>query len=440
VSNTRPTLSEARRIATLAAPLAAVQLAQVAISTTDLILLGWAGGTALAVGALGFTVFNLLRTMGFGLVIGTSNLVAESGGDATPAAHLAGALIIATGAALIAAAIMLMGGGSLAWLGQDPVLATAVGDYLVFLAPGMFPLFWFYAYRGVAVGRRRARPLLAITLLTILVNAVLDYGFLFGKLGLPLLGVPGVAAASSLAYLLQFIVIAVATHRTTRFAPVKQLGASMRRLLALGLPTAGAYGSEAGFTAVLTLMIGTFGAAALTAHAAVNQICYVVFMLSIGLSHATSVGISERVGQHDTAGIRRVGRSGFCLGLAVVAVFSALFLLIPKPLLAAFSMQQASESYPIAGALLIFAAFIQIPDFLQNIGIGAVRAVRRAGQGFWITVASYWLIGAPAAWLLGIRWETGAIGVWLGMGVGLGAAALLMLVTFERGAADLAEP
>ncbi|OCP02751.1 MULTISPECIES: MATE family efflux transporter [unclassified Ensifer] len=430
--------SEAYRIVELATPLALVQLAQVAISTTDMLMLGWVGGEALAAGALGLAVFNLLRTIGFGLIVGTSNLVAAEPGDRVPISLLFGALVVSAGAGLIAMGLMVFGGAGLRWLGQDANVAELAWDYLTFLAPGIVALFGFYAYRGVVVGRRKAGFLLAITLATILINAVLDYGLLFGAFGLPQLGVPGVAAASTLAYLAQFVAIACITHRTmvfSRLSSMAELLASIRRLLATGLPTAGSYGSEAGFTALVTLMVGVWGAAALAAQAVVNQMVYVVFMLSIGLSHATSVGVSEAVGGGDHERARRVGRTGLLLGMAVAAVFALAFLLFSAPLLALFSLSpggRGEATYRAAQTLLIVAALVQLPDFAQNIGIGALRGVGRAASGFWITLASYWLIGAPAAWLMGFHLVPGATGVWIGMGTGFAAAAIGLIAAFHR--------
>ncbi|OAP45254.1 MATE family efflux transporter [Sinorhizobium americanum] len=447
VSLSYPTFAQARRIGALAMPLSAVQLAQVAISTTDMIMLGWVGGTALAAGALGFTLFNLLRTMGFGLVVGTSNLVAENSRAGIFRAHLLAGLAIATGAAAIGALVLAFGGLLLPWFGQDEEVTEFASRYLLFVAPGLFPLFWFYAYRGLVVGGRRANLLLLITLGTVVVNAVLDYGFLFGAFGLPALGVPGVAASSSISYLLQFVAIASVTHGTTRFVREKsaaEIGSALRRILKIGVPTAGSYASEAGFTTLIALMAGTYGAAALAAHAAVNQIIYVIFMLSIGLSHATSIGVSEAIGTHNGAAALGAGRSGLCLGFAVVSAFSFLLLLFPSEVLALFSIKPDGEAglHEIATGLLFAAALFQILDFLQNIGIGAVRGIGRAGQGFWITIGSYWIVGAPTAWLVGFHLYPGVLGVWSGMGAGLAAAATGMVLLFERGVAPaaVAEP
>ncbi len=441
-----PSVAEARRIVGLAVPLSMVQLAQVAMSTTDMVMLGWFGEEALAAGALGFLAFNLLRTMGFGLVVGTSNLVATDAGAEVRGAHFVAALLVATASAAIAVAVMTLGSGALAMLGQDAGVVEVAARYLAYAAPGMLPLFWFYAYRGVAVGRRKARGLLAITIGAAALNAALDYGLLYGAWGLPRLGPPGVAAASSLVYLAQFVAIALATHASVAFDTFRpaaaEFAASLWRLLKIGVPTAASYGSEAGFTYAVTLMVGTFGAAALAAHAVVAQICYVVFMLSVGLSHATSVGVSEAAGRRDAGRALRAGRTGFAIGATIMAAFSLAYLAAPAAILAPFSVGPATspEVFAVAATLLPVAAAFQIFDCLQNVAIGALRGVDRAGTGFWVTIGSYWLVGAPAAWAIGAGFGAGPAGVWVGLAIGLVAAALGMIAVFEAGARRLGAP
>ncbi|MBD0413181.1 MATE family efflux transporter [Oryzicola mucosus] len=433
MNTSAPTFHEARRIVGLAVPLALVQLAQVAISTTDIIMLGWFGGEALAAGALGFFCFNLLRTMGFGLIVGTSNLVAADKSAGIRGEYLAGGLLLGTAAALLAGIVVALGGRALPLLGQDAHVAAMAAQYLLLIAPGYLPLFWFYAYRGVVVGRRKSGALLAITLATIVVNAALDYGFIYGVFGLPALGAPGVALASTIAYFLQFIAIAAITHGLMSFIAPRQVRQTVRRLLKTGIPTAASYGSEAGFTVVLTLMIGSFGAAALAGHAVVNQVTYVVFMLCIGLSHATSVGVSEGVGGRDPDAVMRAGRSGLLVVAITMTLFSIGWLLAPTQVLALFSLSNPQDAAAVVAlSLLPIAAIMQIFDGLQNVGIGALRGINRAGRGFWVTVIGYWFIGIPTAVIFGFFLHGGPVGVWWGLAIGLMATALGMTVIFER--------
>ncbi|WP_020591736.1 MATE family efflux transporter [Kiloniella laminariae] len=457
-------LIEAQSLLRLASPLILTQLAQVAISTTDIVMMGLLGEMSLAAGGLAFFIFNLLRTMGFGLVVGLSNMVAEAGGagrDSALADCLFAGLAVSTTAGVCAALIMLFGPDGLIFLGQDPNIVAQTAEYLVWMAPGILPAFWFYSYRGVSVGLRKAGPLLWITLVSIGVNAGLNYILIEGLFGLPKLGLAGIAAASSLVFLLSFIALAVLTHSQIDFGKLRidmvRVWQNARDLLKIGLPTSASYGSEAGFFAVIALMMGTLGQTALAAHTLVNQMVYIVFMVAVGLSHAASVGISEAVGQgtssqraaqknnqinsgttsgQRSAGeiIRRVGRTAFFLGGIIMSIIAVLYFLAPERLVALVTLksgQQPVEVITLASKLLLIAGVLQVFDALQNIAIGTLRGLGQASRGFWITVAGYWFIGLPAAWFLAIDQHQGASGIWIGLLVGVAATACMMIFAFE---------
>ncbi|RED44852.1 MATE family multidrug resistance protein [Aestuariispira insulae] len=420
----------------LATPLALTQLAQVAISTTDVIMMGWLGAGGLAAGGLAMFLFNLLRTMGFGMVVGVSNLVAQ---DEKHRDHiLAAALVIASLCALIAGMMMVYGPELLLLIGQDSGLVSATADYLLWMAPGMFPCFWFYCYRGISVGERQTGILLTITLVSVLVNGVLNYVFIKGLFGLPPLGLSGIAFASSLVFLFSFVAMALLVHRAKTIhlarAFADGIGDPMRKLLKLGFPTAASYGSEAGFFVVVALLMGMIGTEALAAHTLVNQIIYIIFMISIGLSHATSVGISEARGGKSTASLAIAGRTGFLVGLVLMMVIGVAYWIRPDVAVHLIMLKSGDQNpavLTLAIQLMAVAAYLQIFDCLQNIGVGAMRGLGRAGISFWFTIAGYWLIGLPAAYGMGIANAGGAVGIWQGLAIGLAATAVLQMAGFE---------
>ena len=293
---------DARHIGALAAPLILTQLAQVALTTTDIAMMGMLGPREVAAGGLALTIFNQLRTMGTGLVTSTGNLVAFANGqnDRTQIINLVRAsFALSTLVALAFAAMMLFAERPLVWLGQEPGVARQAALYLAAAAPGMLPCLWFQSLRQYTVGLRRPGPLLAITVVSIVVNAVLDYALMFGRFGFPALGLTGIACATSSVYLLTFLAMLVLAKRRPDLAEHLSFAAwcapaqALAQTWKMGLPIALTYGSEAAFFTVLTLVIGTLGTDALAAQTIVNQVIYIVFMISVGLSHASSISISH---------------------------------------------------------------------------------------------------------------------------------------------------
>ncbi|MFJ8431182.1 MATE family efflux transporter [Kitasatospora sp. NPDC094019] len=467
---------DSRALAALAVPLALTQLAQVALTTTDTVMMGVLGTEALAAGGLALVVFNQLRTMGVGLVTSVGNQVAaaaaraerargpEDGnpgdGDGNAAALGAGsldsggdapvrgagdedvrdlvraAMAVATLAGLAGAVLMVLIGQAATWLGQDAAVAHRAQGMIAALAPGLLPCLWFQAIRQFTVGMRRPQALLRITIASVAVNAGLDWILIHGTWGLPVLGLTGIGVATSCVHLLSFLALYASARRDPRLAPLLRPDfwradpATVRRLLGLGTPIAATYGSEAGFFSVTALLAGSFGAAALAAHTAVNQLVYIVFQVAVGLSHAASINVSRELALGEYAAARRIKNTALACGAVVTTLVGIVYLALPDLVLRPyFDAGSAADQrgLEIATGLLAVVAVLQFFDCAQNIGVGLLRGLDDTGSGFRITLIGYWLVGLPTAWLLAHPLGGGTRGLWLGLLVGLATTAVLLL-------------
>ncbi|MBP2401268.1 MATE family efflux transporter [Streptomyces syringium] len=452
-------LRDSRALATLAVPLVLTQLAQVALTTTDTVMMGLLGTQALAAGGLAIVIFNQLRTMGVGLVTSVGNRIAAAaaraeradshgadGADAAADAEVVkivrASLAVATLAGLAGAVLMILIGQALTWLGQDAAVAARAQTMLLALAPGLLPCLWFQAVRQFTVGMRRPQALLQITIASVAVNAALNWLLIHGTWGLPELGLPGIGVATSTVHLLSFLALYLSAKRDTVLAPLLSIDivradrATVRELVRLGVPIAATYGSEAGFFSVTALMAGSFGSAALAAHTAVNQLVYIVFQVAVGLSHAASINVSRELalGRPDAA--RRIKNTALACAAAVMAVVAVVYATLPGLVLRPFLDADAAgdeKALAIATQLLFVIAFLQFFDCAQNIGVGLLRGLDDTKSGFRITLIGYWLVGLPAAWLLGYAAGLDTLGIWLGLLVGLATTAVLLLRRYGIG-------
>ncbi|GAA2678057.1 NorM family multidrug efflux MATE transporter [Streptomyces aculeolatus] len=446
-------LRDSRALGALAVPLILTQLAQVALTTTDTVMMGLLGTTELAAGGLAIVIFNQIRTMCVGLGTAVGNQIAaaaaraeKTGGDTTAEqdshdevrALVRASLAVATLAGIAGAVLMVLIGHTLSWLGQDAAVVDLTQTMLYALAPGLLPCLWFQAVRQFTVGMRRPQALLQITLASVAVNAALNWVLIHGTFGLPHLGLRGVGIATSAVYLLSFAALYLAAKRDDELAPLLTLAvhradaATVGRLLRLGVPIAATYGSEAGFFSVTALMAGSFGPAALAAHAAVNQLVYIVLQVAIGLSHAASINVSRELalGHHD--GARRIKNTALACAAAVMTAVGILYLTLPGLILAPFLDTGSDDAVTIATHLLIVTAFLQFFDCTQNIGIGLLRGLDDTKSGFRITLIGYWACGLPAAWLFAYPLSLDTLGIWLGLLTGLATTALLLLRRYHH--------
>ncbi|MFB9593654.1 MATE family efflux transporter [Streptomyces racemochromogenes] len=441
-------LRDSRALATLAVPLVLTQLAQVALTTTDTVMMGFLGTGELAAGGLAIVIFNQLRTMGVGLVTSVGNQIAAAAARAEKDAAGRGgqayeevrgtvraSLAVATLAGIAGAVLMILTGQALIWLGQDAAVVERTQTMLLALAPGLLPCLWFQAIRQFTVGMRRPQALLRITIASVAVNAGLNWILVHGTWGVPRLGLTGIGIATSTVYLLSFLALYLSARKDSELAPLLTLNiakadpATLKRLVALGVPIAATYGSEAGFFSVTALMAGSFGPDALAAHTAVNQLVYVVFQVAVGLSHAASINVSRELALGRVDDARRIKNTALTCAAAVMTVIGALYLALPQLILAPFldSGSGSGHALTIATQLLVVTAFLQFFDCAQNIGVGLLRGLDDTKSGFRITLVGYWAVGLPASWLLAYALGLDVLGIWLGLLTGLATTAVLLL-------------
>ena len=91
-----------------------------------------------------------------------------------------------------------------------------------------------------------------------------------------------------------------------------------------------------------------------------------------------------------------------------------------------------AEVVGIASKLLIIAAIFQISDGIQVVVLGALRGLQDVKVPMYMTFVAYWVLGFPISFYLGIYTDLGAVGVWIGLLVGLTAAAIFLYIRFTK--------
>ncbi|WP_036505149.1 MULTISPECIES: MATE family efflux transporter [Nocardia] len=433
---------DGRRLTALATPIALTQLAQVAISTTNIALMGSLGVDQVAAGGLALVLFNQIRTMCVGLITASGNQVATVVSRAEKQRRdpeheirdvVRSSFLIATAAGVLGGLILVGLGWSLQWLGQDATVLAEARPMMVALAPGLLPCLWFQVLRQYTVGMQRPQALLVVTLGSVAVNAVVALALIHGWAGLPALGLTGVGVASSVVFLVTFAVFWVMVRRDAALGPtlpVRMWPVRRRTVTAelrLGAPIALTYGSEAGMFSVLALAMGTLGPAALAAHNVVYQLVYIVFQVAVGLSHGVSILVSRAAAREEFRRAQNLAWLALRQAAVVGAVVGVLYVAAPDLVLRPFLAGRDGATVELAHSLLLIAVVLQFFDAAQNIGNGLLRGLEDTRAGFRLSLVGYWIVGLPTALLLAFPLGLEASGVWWGLTAGLAATAALML-------------
>jgi MATE family multidrug resistance protein len=445
-------LREYGPVITLSMPIAGIQLAQVALTTVDLAMMGLIGVTAIAAGGLAVLLYNQLRTMSVGMITGVGNQIAAAAGrgekrtgsaelDDTARTEIGdlvrSGFLVATLTGVAAAAILIGLSLTLRWFGQRPEVLDLARPMMIALAPGLLPMLWLNLLRQFAVGMRRPGSLLKVTLVSIAVNAMLNGVFIYGWLGLPRLGLTGIGLSTTCVQGFTLVVFYLRLRRDTQLTELLSPGsrsidrATVRRIAGMGTPIAFTYGNEAAITSVATLMMGAFGPAMLAASNVVNQLAYIVYQLNIGLSQGSSILVSRSAARGERAEAGHIARLALTVSAATMTVFGLTYIVAPAAVLAPFLHDVRAEVVTTAMALLWFAIAHQYLKGAQNVCVGLLRGLGNTTSGLRITLIGYWGIGIPAMIVCAYLVHWRGYGVWLGLCLGFGATAVLLLRRFR---------
>ncbi len=275
-----------------------------------------------------------------------------------------------------------------------------------------------------------------------LINVAANWLLVFGNLGAPRLGVDGAAWATcaSRVYLALFLLLAILRHdrlqRTGLWRAPRRLDmVRLRRLAALGVPAAVQVTLEVGVFAVATALAGRLEPATLAAHQIVLSVAGVTFMVPLGVGAAGAVRVGHAVGRLDPSGARDAGWAAFLLGTGFMAVAGLVFFLAPTPILRFFTAEPAVIR--IGVPLLFVAALFQLFDGLQGVATGVLRGLGDTRTPMLWNLAGHWALGLPVGYLLCFERGWGAVGLWVGLCIGLMVVGSVLVVTWLRRTAAL---
>ncbi|MEM0811118.1 MATE family efflux transporter [Corynebacterium amycolatum] len=443
-----------RDVYSLALPIAGVQLAGVALTTTDVLMLQTLGVVAIAGGGLAMQFYNQIRTMCVGMVTAGGNLVAEAAsewektGEEVAAERIRQAvrscMAVGTATAIIGGLIVISFGALALILPIDGTVAELAFSMTVALAPGLIPMIWLNVLRQFAVGMRRPGSLLVVTLISIVVNAALNAGFLrltsVNEWGTAW-GLVGIGLSTTCVQVFTLLSFAGLLQRDRQlrefFAVIPRPGdaACMRRIIRLGIPVSLTYGSEAAITTIAGLAMGLVSPVMLAAHTVVNQLAYIVYQVCIGFSHGGSILVSRALADGAEA-VKQVSRRVLHAVGIYLAVVGLLWLLLGKYVVGLFLTDSNVSANPdvrhIATILLCLAVLQQFAKGSQNVLVGLLRGLRDTKSGLSATLWGYWAVGVPALLILGLglRWE--GYGVWVGLILGFSTTAALLYRALQR--------
>jgi MATE family multidrug resistance protein len=268
------------------------------------------------------------------------------------------------------------------------------------------------------------------------------YVLTFWRYGFPELGAGGLGIASALMMWGQAIGFALYLSRSKRFADLglftrfeRPHGATLKQLLATGLPIGVTVAMEGSLFIVTALLIGRLGPVSSAAHQIAINVASLAFMIPLGLAEATTVRVGHALGRGDRAGLRRAAFAGYALLLLTQTVSASIMVGGNHAIVGLYTRDTAAAA--LAASLLLYAAAFQFPDGVQVVSAGSLRGLKDTRVPMLLAALAYWGIGMPVGATLGFGLggftpALGPRGMWTGLIAGLVVAAVLLCARFLR--------
>ncbi len=437
-----PWLAEARAMLVLSWPMVLTNVAQTAMTATDVVMMGQLGPEALAAGALGANLYHATLIFGIGVMSAVSPLIAMELGRNRHAVREVRRTVrqgFWAAAAMVGPMwiILWQAEAILGLLGQDPGLSKAAASYLHTMQWGLLPFFLYLCLRGFVAALQRPGWALIIVLFAVAFNAFANWCLIFGRLGMPALGLPGSGLATALSSALMFLGLALVVVIDRRFRRYHLLGRlwvpdwpRYRAFWRLGFPI----GITVTFEVVIfngaAFMMGLIDATSLAAHAIAIQIASLTFMVPLGIGQAGTVRVGHAFGAGDPAGVTRAGTTALVLALGFMALAALAMALVPHWFVAPFldsSRPGAGAVTELAVVFLFYAALFQLADGAQVVGSSILRGLGDTRRPMLLAGLGYWGVGLPLSAALGFLTPLAGRGIWIGLALGLSVVAVLML-------------
>ncbi len=431
---------ELRALLRLAIPVVLSELAWMLMSVVNTIMVGRLSPEAIGAVGLSSSLYYIPALFGAGLLLGLDTLVSQAYGRGDHADCrkwvMQGIYIVLLFSVPVMVIVQWIPALLPRW-GTNPAVASQTAAYLRLLNWGTPWLLTYACFRRYLQGMHIVKPVTFALVTANLVNLAGNWLLIYGKFGLPEMGVRGSALSTVLArvYMAAFLVAVAIWHEHKdggSFLAQFPLPDKRRilRILQLGGPAATQMIFEIGAFGGATVIAAKLSAESLAAHQVALNIASVTYMVPLGISAAAAVAVGHSVGRGDPARARRTGYLAIGVASTFMALMALLLILFPHSIVRIYSPDPRVMA--IGAPLLALAAAFQIFDGIQTATTGALRGLGHTKAPMVLNFIGYWIIGLPLGYWLCFSENLGVFGVWIGLTIALVFIATLVLLEWRK--------
>lgn len=257
-------------------------------------------------------------------------------------------------------------------------------------------------------------PMMVVVVVNVL-NIIGNYTLIFGKFGMPALGVEGAAISTAFARGVSMVVLFVILFRKhissfplKYFRPFPWM--ELKNLLKIGVPSAGENMSYSLSQVVLTYFINLLGNEALATRMYVVNVVMFVYLFTIAMAQGGAISIGHLVGKKRIRGAYLLGKYVMRLSVLVSVTLSCVWALMGKTM---FGWLTDNPEIIRMGVMVLYVDIIlEIGKAINIYATNALRATGDVNYPFYVGVVMQWGVAVGCGYLFGIHWGWGLVGMW----------------------------
>ena len=443
----RQFIPEYKYLLRLGSPILLSQLGVVLLAFSDTLMVGNYGVAELAASAFVNSLFLIFNVMLVGLSGGVTPLVGAlyavddnyRVGRVTRSALQVNVLVALAFTAGMAALYFLLDG-----FGQDTAIMPLVRDYYLVLLPQPLLISLFFVLMQTCNGVSYTALPMYVTLLMVALNIAGNYALIYGRWGMPEMGLLGAGVATISARIIALVVIWLAFRYMRRFEKYQQgfrdftgLGKDRRQVWTTSWPLMIQSGLECLLWTVGAVVVGWFGAVQLAAYQVINTIGQLAFMMFMSFGTAVTIRVANFAGVGDEAGAGRTARAGLHINLLLATAVCVLYIfsghdMVHMFVAAAHDTADAAAVITSAYGLILPLIVYQYMDATQVTMCNAIRGTGRVLPLLWISLTAYVAVGGTFLVLFASVLGWGNQGAYWSFDLALLVASVMATVVFRR--------
>lgn len=305
--------------------------------------------------------------------------------------------------------------------------------YVVALSSGLIPIFLFNLLRCFLDALGQTKMSMFIILISLPLNILFNYMFIFGRLGAPALGGIGAGVASSLTYWISSFITIFVIHKLHPFSRYHIFRnwkipsiSYWKEQLRIGVPVGFAIFFETSIFAAVTLFISEYDTVTIAAHQAAMNFASFLYMVPLSIAMALTIAVGFEVGAGRFKDARLYSFVGIAFGIMVAFLAGLILYVFDDPVARLYNDNM--EVIELTKQFIFFAIFYQLADGFGAPLQGVLRGYKDVNITLITALVSYWGVGLPSGWLLARFTDFGPFGYWLGLTIGLSTGAVILLV------------